>query len=172
MNGDVGRHVAACTHSRIIFLKGYPDDGSRSDGSSARDGRSSAPAATLSGHFGLTGGCIATGCGFGTLISSRIGVGPARTAPSKGLRPLQIVQARRLVREPRAHRREIAGVVHPSHRQRQNHATSLLPSSGYPIFFKTSCAERQDEVVVVQWIYEICRPLNRWHWQLKALYFV
>lgn len=48
--------------------------------------------------------------------------------------PVQIVQARRVVREPRAHRREIAGVVHPSHWRRQKHGTILLPSSGYPIF--------------------------------------
>jgi hypothetical protein len=49
--------------------------------------------------------------------------------------PVQIVQARRVVGEPRAHRGQVAGVVHPGNRRAgnrraQGHALSPLPLFG------------------------------------------
>src|SRR5665647_30635 len=66
--------------------KGYPDHGSSSERSMSRHGRSSGSAARLSGHIGLVGGGFFTECGLGTLISSRIVVGGAFTAPSSSRR--------------------------------------------------------------------------------------
>src|SRR5664280_1777349 len=75
--------AASTTNCRSPSASGYPDHGSSPDGSVTRHGRSSGSATRLFRPLWPCWWVRGYGCGFGILISSRIVVGPALTAPSK-----------------------------------------------------------------------------------------